>query len=279
MGRVHPLLAAIVAGIASGAAVAAILLAAGAFDEDDSSRPADPARASRPARATPAPEPTLSELYARARRGVVVVEGKPDGVPWPQGRPRQDDGVATGSGFAIGAGRVVTNHHVVAGADEVAVKLRGRRVTARILRSDPSTDLAVVRVPARRASRLEALPLGDSRAVRPGDPAVALGNPLGFARTLTAGVVSAVGRRIEAPDGEPIRGAIQTDAAINPGNSGGPLLDARGRVIGVISQGQGGGIAFAVPVTALEQLLARLDRQGRGRSDRGGEAPREGSRP
>jgi S1-C subfamily serine protease len=279
MGRVHPLLAAIVGGLASGAAVAAILLAAGASDDEAPDRPARTERAARPARATPAPEPTLSELYARARKGVLVVEGRPDGVPWPQGPPSQDDGVATGSGFAIGGGRVVTNHHVVAGADEVAVKLRGRRVAARVLRSEPSTDLAVVRVPARQAGRLEALPLGDSRAVRPGDPAVVLGNPLGLARTLTAGVVSAVGRRIDAPDGAPIRDAIQTDAAINPGNSGGPLLDARGRVIGVISQGQGGGIAFAVPVTALERLLARLEREGGGRRERGGEARRERSRP
>jgi S1-C subfamily serine protease len=279
MGRVHPLLAAIVGGLASGAAVAAILLAAGASDDEAPDRPARTERAARPARGTPAPEPTLSELYARARKGVLVVEGRPDGVSWPQGPPRQDDGVATGSGFAIGGGRVVTNHHVVAGADEVAVKLRGRRVAARVLRSEPSTDLAVVRVPARQAGRLEALPLGDSRAVRPGDPAVVLGNPLGLARTLTAGVVSAVGRRIDAPDGAPIRDAIQTDAAINPGNSGGPLLDARGRVIGVISQGQGGGIAFAVPVTALERLLARLEREGGGRRERGGEARRERSRP
>jgi S1-C subfamily serine protease len=102
------------------------------------------------------------------------------------------------------------------------------------------------------------LPLGDSDALRPGDTALAIGNPYGLRRSLTIGVVSGLGRRMEAPDGSSIRDAIQTDAAINPGNSGGPLLDARGRVIGVISQGRGDGIAFAVPAATLERVVARL---------------------
>ena len=93
--------------------------------------------------------------------------------------------------------------------------------------------------------------------MRPGDPAVAIGNPYGLRGSLSAGVVSAVGRRIEARDGSRLRGAIQTDTAINPGNSGGPLLDGDGRVIGVISQGRGDGIAFAVPVNAVERLARR----------------------
>jgi S1-C subfamily serine protease len=247
------LLAAVGAGLASGAAVAAILLAAGAVGEDERERPAP--TAARPA-------PSLAELYASARDGVVVVEGRQPGVRWPKGPPRQGDGVATGSGFAIGAARIVTNHHVVAGAEEVAVRLRGRRVRARVIGSDPSTDLAAVRVRPAQAARLEALPLGESRDLRPGDPALAIGNPFGLARTLTVGVVSAVGRRIDAPDGSPIRDAIQTDAAINPGNSGGPLLDARGRVIGVIAQGRGDGLAFAVPADTLDRVLGELERRG-----------------
>jgi putative serine protease PepD len=250
-----PLIAAIGAGLVSGAVVAAILLATGAVGQDDSPE--------APASAAPAPEPTLTELYARARTGVVVVEGRQPGVSWPQGPPREDDGVATGSGFAIGDGRVVTNQHVVAGAQEVAVRLRGRRVRANVVGSDPSTDLALLRLRPRQSQRVEALPLGNSRSVRPGDVAVVIGNPLGLARTITAGVVSATDRRIDAPDGLVIRDAIQTDAAVNPGNSGGPLLDARGRVIGVISQGRGDGIAFAVPVDTVERVVPQLERDGR----------------
>ena len=255
-----PFLAALAGGVASGAVVVAVLFATGAIGDDDPDR--------RPARAVPAPaaapaERSLSELYERARRGVVVVEGRQPGVSWPQGPPREGDGVATGSGFAIGNGRVVTNHHVVAGAQELSVRVRGRRVRARLEGSDPSTDLALVRLPPSEARRLDSLPLGESRSVRPGDPAVAIGNPLGLARTITTGVVSATHRRIEAPDGFRIRDAIQTDAAINPGNSGGPLLDARGRVIGVISQGRADGISFAVPVDTLRRVAPQLERHGR----------------
>jgi putative serine protease PepD len=251
-----PLMAAVGAGLVSGVVVAAILLATGEVGEEESREP--------PARAAPAArEPSFTELYARARAGVVVVEGRQPGVPWPQGPPREDDGVATGSGFAIGDRRVVTNHHVVAGAEEVTVRLRGRRVRASVVGSDPSTDLALLRLRRRQARRLKALPLGDSEDVRPGDAAVVIGNPLGLARTLTAGVVSATDRRIDAPDGYPIRDAVQTDAAVNPGNSGGPLLDARGRVIGVISQGRSDGIAFAVPVDAVERVVPQLERDGR----------------
>jgi S1-C subfamily serine protease len=251
-----PFVAAVGAGIVSGAVVAAILLATGEVGEEES--PAAPARA-----AAAATEPSLTELYARARTGVVVVEGRQPGVPWPQGPPREDDGVATGSGFAIGDRRVVTNHHVVADAEEVIVRSRGRRVRATVVGSDPSTDLALLRVRPRQARSVEALPLGDSGEVRPGDAAVVIGNPLGLARTLTAGVVSATDRRIDAPDGFPIRDAIQTDAAVNPGNSGGPVLDARGRVIGVISQGRSDGIAFAVPVDTVERVVPQLEQDGR----------------
>jgi S1-C subfamily serine protease len=256
-----PFLAALAGGLASGAVVVAVLFATGAVGDDDPDR--RPARAASAPAAAPA-EPSLSELYETARRGVVVVEGRQPGVSWPQDPPREGDGVATGSGFAIGDGHdVVTNHHVVAGAEELSVRVRGRRVRARLVGSDPSTDLALVRLPAPEGRRVDALPLGESRSVRPGDPAVAIGNPLGLARTITAGVVSATHRRIEAPDGVPIRDAIQTDAAINPGNSGGPLLDARGRVIGVISQGRADGISFAVPVDTLRRVAPQLERHGR----------------
>jgi S1-C subfamily serine protease len=248
-----PFLAAVVGGIASGSAVAAVLLASGAAGDDESSTPT---------RATGLSGSTVQEIYERARHAVFVVEGRPSGVPWPRGRPREDDGVATGTAFAIDGDLIVTNHHVVAGADEVVVHRNGRRVRARLVGSDPATDLAVLRLRPAASARLETLPVGDSQRVRPGDLAVAIGNPYGLRRSVTAGVVSAVGRRIDAPDGAPIRDAIQTDAAINPGNSGGPLLDADGRVIGVLSQGRGDGIAFAVPVDTLQSVVPQLERWG-----------------
>ena len=156
----------------------------------------------------------------------------------------------------------MTNQHVVAGAELVAVRLDGRRVRARVLGSDASTDLAILRLPRERQAGLPTLPLGRSAGVRPGDTAVAIGNPFGLTRTVTAGVVSAVGRRITAPDGSRIRDAIQTDAAVNPGNSGGPLLDGEGRVIGVIAQSRGDGLSFAVPIDTLRRISRELVRGG-----------------
>jgi S1-C subfamily serine protease len=193
---------------------------------------------------------------------VFVVEGRQPGVEWPDGPPSEDDGVATGTGFAIAGGRIVTNQHVVADAELVAVRLKGRRVRARVVGSDASTDLAILRLPRAQARTLATLPLGRSAPVRPGDTAVAIGNPFGLSRTVTTGVVSAVGRRITAPDGSPIRNAIQTDAAINPGNSGGPLLDGEGRVIGVMAQSRGDGLSFAVPVDTLRRIAPELQRRG-----------------
>jgi S1-C subfamily serine protease len=257
------LLAALLGGLASGLAVASILLFTDVADDDEP--PVEPAPAARQPVVSPGPaasEPTIGDLYRRARRAVFVVEGRQPGVDWPQGPPREDDGVATGTGFAVEGGRIVTNQHVVADAEIVAVRVDGRRVRASVVGSDASTDLAILRLPPERAGELATLPLGSSAGVRPGDTAVALGNPYGLARTVTAGVVSAVGRRITAPDGAPIRDAIQTDAAINPGNSGGPLLDAEGRVIGVISQSRGDGLAFAVPVDTLRRITPDLERHG-----------------
>jgi S1-C subfamily serine protease len=264
MRSISPLLAALLGGLASGCAVAAIFLLAGAGDDDDTAARAPAPQDSRPQAPTqtvPA-APSVGEVYRRARRAVFVVEGRQPGVEWPDGPPREDDGVATGTGFAIAGGRIVTNQHVVAGAEVVAVRLGGRRTRARVLGSDASTDLAILHLAREQASSLPTLPLGRSADVRPGDTAIAIGNPFGLARTLTAGVVSAVGRRISAPDGARIRDAIQTDAAVNPGNSGGPLLDGRGRVIGVIAQSRGDGLSFAVPIDTLRRISRELERRG-----------------
>jgi S1-C subfamily serine protease len=262
MRSISPLLAALLGGLAAGCAVAAIFLLAGTGENDDTAATQAAPRQPRQAQPAGQPAPTVGEVYRQARGAVFVVEGRQPGVEWPDGPPREDDGVATGTGFAIAGGRIITNQHVVDGAEVVAVRLAGRRTRARVLGSDASTDLAILRLSNGRGRDLETLPLGRSAAVRPGDTAIAIGNPFGLARTLTAGVVSAVGRRITAPDGAAIRDAIQTDAAVNPGNSGGPLLDDRGRVIGVIAQSRGDGLSFAVPIDTLRRISRELERRG-----------------
>jgi S1-C subfamily serine protease len=178
-----------------------------------------------------------------------------------------EQGTATGSGFEIdGVGTILTNWHVVEGAAKVRVGVEhGRTVTAQVIGKDPSDDLAVLRV-ATAGLTLHPLTLGDSSTAQVGDPVFAIGNPYGLTRTLTNGIVSAVGRQIQAPNGLTIEGALQTDAPINPGNSGGPLLNERGEVIGINSQietsGGGGnvGIAFAIPVDTVKDELPALER-------------------
>jgi S1-C subfamily serine protease len=213
---------------------------------------------------------TVSEIYRKEGRGVVFVEAR--GVseePSIFGLP-PDEGQATGSGFVVDRdGTIVTNAHVVEGSEGVSVRFGedGPPVDAEVLGRDPSTDVAVLKIDPDEVENLEALPLGDSSRVRVGDPVVAIGNPFGFTRTVTTGIVSAKQRQITAPNGFPIRNVIQTDASINPGNSGGPLLDSEGRVIGINSQiatggGQGSvGIGFAVPINTAKELLPKL-RQG-----------------
>lgn len=221
---------------------------------------------------------TINEIYRRSAPGVVQVTttsvvnlptdpffGNPFG-------PSQQEERALGSGFVLDkAGHVVTNYHVVQGAKTIEVSFSNNEsVTAKLVGADPSTDLAILQVNV--SSRgLAPLPLGDSDKLRVGDAVIAIGNPFGFERSVTAGIVSALQRAIEAPNGFTIDHAIQTDAAINHGNSGGPLLDAEGEVIGVNSQistgntgGSGSvGIGFAVPVNTLKSVAAQLIRSGR----------------
>src|SRR5205814_648453 len=144
---------------------------------------------------------------------------------------------ALGSGFVIDkAGHIVTNYHVVSGAQKVLVSFSGKdQLRATVVGTDPSTDTAVLKI-EQHGGALTPLELGNSDAVRVGDTVYAIGNPFGYTRTLTSGLVSAVQRQIKAPNSLTIDNVIQTDASINHGNSGGPLLDAAGRVIGVTSQ-------------------------------------------
>jgi putative serine protease PepD len=174
----------------------------------------------------------------------------------------------SGTGFVVDQdGTIVTNSHVVGNVDEVRVRFgdAGRALRAEVLGSDPSVDIAVLRVDPASAGTLHPLALADSDGVKVGDTAIAIGNPLGLDRTATTGIVSGLGREIRAPNGFQIDKVIQTDAPINPGNSGGPLLDSLGRVIGVNSQiatsgaGSGNiGIGFAVPSNTVRNVVPQL---------------------
>jgi S1-C subfamily serine protease len=165
-------------------------------------------------------------------------------------------------------GLVLTNNHVVENAENLEVTLADKsKVPAKLVGRDPQNDLAVIRVNVAR-EKLTPLRLGDSSQLQVGQMAIAIGNPFGLDRTVTRGVVSAVGRSLKSETGRQIRNVIQTDAAINPGNSGGPLLNSRGEVIGVntvIITPSGGsvGIGFAVPVNTVKKLLPQLVARGR----------------
>jgi len=215
---------------------------------------------------------TVAGIYDATRRGVVNVTARVErSEPSPFGDlfGERQGGTSSGSGFAIDdEGRILTNAHVVEGATNIEVKLgEGRQVKAELVGTDVSSDLALLR--AKRSDlRLTPIPLGDSQKVEVGDPVVAIGNPFGLDNTVTAGIVSALQRRIQAPNGFSIADVIQTDASINPGNSGGPLIDGSGRVIGINSQiatpGEGSvGIGFAVPSSTAKKVIKDLEGDGK----------------
>jgi S1-C subfamily serine protease len=220
---------------------------------------------------------TPHEIYVRDAPGVVFVRAQE--IEQAQNPfelfPQQQSSISTGSGFLIDReGRILTNYHVIEGANpQTGVTVEFEDDVSRpatVVGQDPDDDLALLRVDMSGVPSVHPLPLGDSTTVQVGDPTLAIGNPFGLDRTLTSGIVSALQRQIQAPNGFSIDNVIQTDAPINPGNSGGPLIDAAGSVIGINSQivtgGNGStgsvGIAFAVPSNTAMDVLRRLEKGG-----------------
>jgi S1-C subfamily serine protease len=214
--------------------------------------------------------PTVQEIYKQDGPGVVFIRSEVvQRSQSPFGLPQTQRGEATGSGFVLDKdGDIVTNEHVVDGASKIEVGLgKNKTVEAKVVGVDASNDLALLKVNADK-SDLHPLRLGDSDQAQVGDPVVAIGNPFGLDRTVTTGIVSAKQRELTSPNGFTIKNVLQTDAAINPGNSGGPLLDSRGRVLGINSQiatagGTGSiGIGFAVPVNTTKRIVSELKSKG-----------------
>src|SRR6187200_359053 len=254
-----------------------LAISAGWVDSGDESPPAD----AQAALAAPIASHdqggdtnVVGEIYKRDGQGVAFIEADQPAQevsPFePFGQP-EGGGTATGSGFVIDEeGHLLTNNHVVADATKISVKLGSddRSYPAKVVGTDPATDVALLKVDV-PSDKLHPIALGDSSELEVGDPVVAIGNPFGLDRTVTSGIVSALQRQIEAPNGFSISHVIQTDAAINPGNSGGPLIDAEGRVVGINAQiatggGSNGnvGIGFAIPIDTVRQNLEQLKATG-----------------
>jgi S1-C subfamily serine protease len=248
-----------------------ILIESGAVDtgDDNSSSPViAPAALARPA-SDSSKGMTVHDIYQQDASGVAFIRSQivqktqsPFGLA-----PQTQQSTASGSGFLIdNDGHILTNAHVVQGAQRVDVQLGdGSQQRAEVVGTDPSTDVALLKVDDTEGAH--PLPLGDSSEVEVGDPVVAIGNPFALDRTVTSGIVSALQRQIQAPNGFSISDVIQTDAAINPGNSGGPLIDGAGKVIGINSQiesqsGGNVGIGFAVPIKTAADVVSQLENGG-----------------
>lgn len=209
-----------------------------------------------------AEEQLIANLYERVGPAVVHVTSHVVQMSFFFGAVPSE---GTGSGFIIDPeGHVLTNYHVIEGADQIEVTLSDEtQVAARVIGIDPPNDLALLRIdlPPEQLSPVE---LGTSGELRVGQRAIAIGNPFGLDRTLTVGVISALGRPLQTGDDNVIFNVVQTDAAINPGNSGGPLLDSRGRVIGINTaiRQDAEGIGFAVPVDTVRRILPALKEDG-----------------
>jgi S1-C subfamily serine protease len=262
------------------AVVGLIAIAAGVVDSGGGSTTtiAAPLTAPVDAKSEDGSTNVVNQIYKADGDGVAFIESQieaqaPEGFEGfnPFGEPEPEGGIATGSGFVIDhEGHVITNNHVIEGASKVSVKLGDSETSydAEVVGTDPGTDIALLKVDAPEKA-FHPLKLGRSSEMEVGDPVVAIGNPFGLDRTVTSGIVSAVQRDIQAPNGFSISHVIQTDAAINPGNSGGPLINAAGEVIGInaqIATGGGGngnvGIGFAIPIDTVRSNLEQLKETG-----------------
>jgi putative serine protease PepD len=256
-----------------------IAIAAGWIDAQTSATTTVAAPLATPAASKSSNTNVVNQIYRRDGQGVAFIQAEIPAKrsPSPFGsfgeEEKESGGTATGSGIVIdNAGHILTNNHVIAGSNHIQVKLGASNATynATVVGTDPATDLALLKVNA-PSDQLHPLTLGDSSKVEVGDPVVAIGNPFGLDRTVTSGIVSALQRQIQAPDGFSISNVIQTDAAINPGNSGGPLIEAAGNVIGINSQIETGGngsdgnvgIGFAIPINTARSEISQLETSGK----------------
>jgi S1-C subfamily serine protease len=267
----------IVAGVLGGliaVLIGSILIATGAIDTGKTKTVVRETAAGTPASVTPSGAQSgspVNQIYKRVGPGVAFVQARVN-QPTTSLFGDSGSGTATGSGFALDkSGDILTNAHVVEGAQDGDVTVRfGKQdpVDAKVVGRDPSTDLAVLRIDPSK-TKITPLALGNSDKVHVGDQTIAIGNPFGLENTVTTGIISAVQRSIDAPNGFSIDHVLQTDASINPGNSGGPLLDSTGRVIGVNAQiatgGSNGsvGIGFAIPINTAKEVAPQLAKSGK----------------
>jgi putative serine protease PepD len=254
--------------VASGALAAGVAIGVGGYAVADGGSPASAVDSTSTAVPTASSRLGVGAIYQNANPGVVEITATSRGAqgdsPFPFGDQEDGGPQAQGSGFVYDtSGHVITNYHVVQGATSLEVTLAdGSTYDATVVGTDPSTDLAVLKVDA-PSSKLHPLALADSSDVAVGDGVVAIGSPYGLEETVTSGIVSALGRTIESTNGYSIPGTIQTDAAINHGNSGGPLLNLSGQVIGVTSQiesesGGNTGVGFAIPSNTVRSVVDQL---------------------
>jgi S1-C subfamily serine protease len=272
--RLTPFAAMLAAGLVGAAVALGVTFVTVGFDGDNTvtvRQVTVEQPTSRPTSFRPDRTLTIADIYKRTAPGVVQITATstvPSENPFAPGSQSQN---ALGSGFVIDkAGYIVTNYHVVEGAKTIHVTFSNNTSNdAKLVGSDPSTDVAVLKVNV-PASALTTLQFANSDAVQVGDSVVAIGNPFGLARTVTAGIVSAIQREIASPGDYPLDHVIQTDAPINHGNSGGPLINARGEVIGVNSQIETGGVTegnvgvgFAIPSNTVKSVVAQLIQNGK----------------